>query len=301
MNVTLTGASGFLGHLVVEKLLAAGHQVQALGRKRAANIPAQVAFSQWDALAEPPAASLAGAGAVIHLAGEPVAQRWTPAAKARIRSSRVDSTRRIVDALSKEPQRPRVLVCASAIGFYGPRGDEALTETSAPSGSDFLARLAIEWEGAAGLAEALGIRVVQLRLGVVLGRGGALAKMLPPFRFGAGGRLGSGRQWMSWIHIQDAVRLVLFAMENASLRGPVNATAPNPVTNAEFTRQLASALHRPALFPVPGFALRLLLGEMSQILLTGQRVLPKAAEAAGFEFQYPELRTALASILSGAP
>jgi uncharacterized protein (TIGR01777 family) len=301
MIVTITGPTGFLGKLVVESLLAAGHSVHALGRKRSANLPAPAAFSEWDASSQPPADSLRGSDAVIHLAGESVAQRWTPEAKARIRASRVDGTRHLIHALSVETHRPRVLVCASAIGIYGQRGDEVLTESSSPGGSGFLSRLVVEWESAAGLAETLGIRVVQLRFSVVLGRGGALAKMLPPFRFGVGGRLGSGRQWMSWIHIQDAVRLILFAMETASLRGPVNAATPNPVSNAEFTRELAARLHRPAIFPVPEFVLKLLFGEMSEVLLASQRVLPKALEAAGFEFQYPELGPALANILAGVP
>jgi len=292
MNVTVTGATGFLGRRLLASSIENGHKVRALGRKP----PNGVEFSEWSADAEPPPESLAQADAVIHLAGEPVAQRWTAEVKRRIRSSRVDGTRHLVNALSKLPRRPEVLVCGSAIGIYGSRGDEILTETSEP-GADFLARVVIDWEAEAKAAEAAGIRVVLLRTGVVLGQGGALDKMLPPFRFGVGGRIGDGRQWMSWIHIEDEIRLILFAMENGQVRGVVNATAPNPARNAEFTRELASALHRPAVFPVPTIALKILFGEMAGVLLASQRVVPQAAEAAGFEFKYPELQPALSQIL----
>jgi uncharacterized protein (TIGR01777 family) len=251
------------------------------------------------ALAVPREAAAPTCDAVIHLAGEPIAQRWTEAAKKRIYDSRVEGTRQLVNGLSAQSNRPRVLVCASAVGIYGSRGDEILTEKS-PPGAGFLPRVAIGWEESARTGEALGIRVISLRFGMLLGHGGALAKLLPPFRLGAGGRLGSGRQWMSWIHIDDAVSLILFAIENtagAALRGSVNATAPHPVTNDEFTRRLAAALHRPAIFPVPAFALKLAFGEMSEVLLDSQRVLPTAAQAAGFHFQYPELAAALENIL----
>lgn len=241
--------------------------------------------------------ALAAADAVIHLAGEPVAQRWSEQVKERIYSSRVDGTRYLVSILKTVPHRPRVLVCASAIGIYGSRGDEILTERSAP-GEDFLATVVIDWEQAAQSAEALGVRVVNLRFGVVLGKGGALAKMLPPFRFGVGGRIGSGQQWVSWIHIDDAVNLALFAMENDAVHGPMNITAPNPVTNLEFTRQLAAALHRPALFPVPPIALKLLYGEMAEAVLSSQRVIPAAAQSDGFRFLYPALAPALANVLA---
>jgi uncharacterized protein (TIGR01777 family) len=274
MNVAITGASGVIGKRLQQKLLEAGHTPRAIAR------------------AAPPSEC----DALVHLAGEPIAQRWTKAAKKRIYDSRVEGTRRLVNALSTQPHRPRLLVCASAVGFYGSRGDEILTETSSP-GSGFLPRLVMDWEQAGQIAKALDIRVVSLRLGMVLGHGGALARLLPPFRLGAGGRLGSGRQWMSWIHIDDVVSLILFAMENAALRGSVNASAPHPVTNDEFTRRLAAALHRPAIFPVPAFALKLLFGEMSEVLLDSQRVLPAAAQAAGFHFQYPDLSAALENIL----
>jgi uncharacterized protein len=299
MKITLTGATGFLGSHLVTKLLDLGHEVHALGRKRGASLPRQVTFSEWNAQTEPPATSFAGVGAVIHLAGEPVAQRWTAQAKARIHNSRVEGTRLLVNGIRQTAVRPPILICASAIGLYGSRGDEPLTETSAP-GQGFLADVVRHWEMAARSAESLEIRVVLPRFGVVLGKGGALEKMLPPFRFGLGGRIGSGRQWMSWIHVEDAVGMILFALENETLAGPMNATSSNPVTNLDFTRELARALHRPAVFPIPELGLKLLFGEMAGVLLASQRVLPKAAKAAGFQFQYPDLRSALADILKSS-
>jgi uncharacterized protein len=302
MNITITGATGFVGAHLTRALLAAGHTVHALARRRPANLPAAVQFSEWRSTEqEPPRESLAGADAVIHLVGEPVAQRWTPEVKKRIQGSRVDGTRHLVNALSTESRRPRVLISASAIGIYGSRGDEILTERSS-SGDDFLSRVVVEWENAATLAEALGIRVVRFRFGVVLGKeGGALAKMLPPFRLGAGGKLGNGRQWMSWIHVDDAINLILFILTNAGVHGPINVTAPEPVTNADFTKELAAAIHRPAIFPVPKLALNLLFGEMAGLLLASQRVIPEAATGFGFQFQYPKLAPALRNLLNTEP
>lgn len=278
MKVSITGARGFIGSRVAEKLTRSGHVVNPLPR-------------------DPAIENVSGSDAIVHLAGETVAQRWTPKAKQRIYASRVDGTRHLVSVLGSSADRPRVLVCASAVGIYGSRGDEILTESSSP-GDDFLARLVLDWERAAQVAETFGIRVVNLRFGLVLGKGGALAKMLPPFRLGLGGRLGSGQQWVSWIHIDDAVNLIIFAMEHDQVRGPLNATAPNPVTNLEFTRQLASALHRPAIFPVPPFALKLLYGEMAETVLASQRAMPAAARTPGFRFQYPDLAPALANVLA---
>lgn len=296
MNITITGATGFVGGRLTEKLLAEGHRIHALGRNRG-NLPTTVRFSDWNAQEEPPAESLMNCDVLVHLAGEPVAQRWTPEVKARIRSSRIDGTRHLVDALSTQARRPNVLICASAVGYYGSRGSEVLDEESAP-GDDFLARLARDWEHAAGLARALGIRVVCMRIGVVLGSGGgALTKMLSSFRLGLGGHIGSGKQWMSWIHIDDLVDMILFAIEKGTINGPLNGTAPNPVTNADFTRKLAAVLHRPAFLAVPGFGLKLLFGEMAQVILGGQRVIPKNALEAGYPFRYSELKPALAAIL----
>ncbi|HWY47180.1 MAG TPA: TIGR01777 family oxidoreductase [Bryobacteraceae bacterium] len=299
MNITVTGASGFIGNHLIQELLDAGHSIHALGRKRSAGLPQAVRFSEWPSTeSEPPSEALASADAIVYLAGESVAQRWTSEVKQRIRGSRADGTRNLVNALAKQSRHPQVLVCASAIGYYGSRGDETLTETSAP-GSGFLAQVVIDWEQAARQAEALGIRVVPLRFGVVLGKdGGALAKMLPPFRLGLGGRLASGQQWMSWVHVDDVIALIRFSLDNSAARGPMNATSPQPVRNAEFTEQLANALHRPAIFPVPKFALKILFGEMAEVILGSQRVLPKAAQSAGFQFQYPELRPALVRLLS---
>lgn len=297
MNLTISGASGLIGRRLMKTLAADGHALHVLSRHAGTNLPPGVRLSSWDpARGEPPAESLRDADAVIHLAGEPVAQRWNPAVKQKISASRVESTRNLVLALSKLPKKPQTLVCASAIGYYGSRGDEVLTESSAP-GSDYLADVCVQWEKAAREAEALGIRVVSVRTGIVLdARGGALARMLPPFRMGVGGKLASGRQWMSWIHIADLAALFCHALQNP-VSGPLNGVAPNPVSNADFTRALAAAVHRPALFPVPALALKLLFGEMSEVLLASQRVLPKAAEAAGFRFQFADLGPALADVL----
>lgn len=235
-----------------------------------------------------------GTDAVVHLAGEPIAQRWTRTVRERIRSSRVEGTRAVVEAMHRARRRPVVLVSASAIGYYGSRGDEELTENAAPGG-DFLAQVGIEWERA---AEAFEGRVVTMRIAMVLGRGGALQKMLPPFRMGVGGRIGDGRQWVSWIHLDDLVSLIRFALENPRLSGPVNASAPEPVRNAEFTAELARALRRPAIVPVPKIVLRLMFGEMAEVLLASQRVLPQAAHEAGFGFRFPRIRDALRDIVS---
>jgi uncharacterized protein (TIGR01777 family) len=278
MTISISGASGFIGRHLMKSLAQAGHSLRALSRHA------------------PPAESLREADAIIHLAGEPVAQRWTAAAKQRILDSRVVGTRNLVEALGRLTRRPETLICASAIGYYGSRGDEVLTESSAP-GSGFLPEVCVAWEREAQAAEAFGIRVVRVRTGVVLdANGGALVRMLPPFRMGLGGRLGSGRQWMSWIHLEDLAALFQFAVES-QVRGPLNAVAPNPVTNSDFTRELAHALRRPAVFPVPEFALKMLFGEMADVLLASQRVAPAAAEAAGFRFRFPQLAPALESLL----
>ena len=237
----------------------------------------------------------------MHLAGESVAEgRWTTAQKARIRDSRVIGTRNLVQGIGQATHKPRVLVSASAVGYYGDRGDEELTE-SAPPADDFLAQVCIEWEREALAAEAMGVRVALARTGIVLGAGGgSLAKMLTPFKLGAGGPLGSGRQWMPWIHVADLARLYLHAADTASITGPMNAVAPNPVHNSEFTKLLARQLHRPAFMPAPYLGLRLVFGEFAQVLFASQRVIPKVALDTGFVFQYPELAGALREILAPA-
>jgi uncharacterized protein (TIGR01777 family) len=298
MTITITGATGFIGSKLVQKLMDRGHNLHVLGRKRSDNLPSAVKFWAWDSMrGEPPAESLEGSGAVIHLAGEPVAQRWNSAVKQRIRDSRVNGTGNLVSAISKLSRRPHILVNASAIGIYGSRGDEILTEQS-PPGAGFLATVTSDWELAAGRAEPLGLRVVRVRIGVVLGReGGALSEMLPPFRAGLGGKLASGHQWMSWIHVEDLIDLMLFALENPAIRGSVNAVSSNPVRNEEFTKELGATLHRPAILTVPHFVIKLRLGELAGEILSSQRVLPQAAEKAGYRFQHPQLGEALRHLL----
>lgn len=296
MNITLTGATGFIGKRVTKALVQRGDRVTILTRKpRSGDNPRYVV---WDARSDPPAHALE-TDAVIHLAGESVAQRWTPEVKQRIRSSRIDATRALVRGITASRQKPRVLVSASAIGFYGPRGDDVLTEES-PAGSGFLEDVSVQWEQEAQRAEQEAIRVVNPRIGIVLGPdGGALERMLAPFKMGVGGRLGSGQQWMSWVHIDDIVGLILFALDRNDVRGPLNATAPNPVRNVEFTKQLGNVLNRPTIFPVPVIALKLLFGEMADVLIWSQRVLPRSAMQHGYSFRFPDLRPALQSAVRG--
>ena len=297
MKITITGASGLIGRRLMKLLAGQNHSLHVLSRHAGTNLPAGVKLSSWlPHQGEPPAEAVREADAVIHLAGEPVAQRWSTEVKQRIRDSRVVGTRNLVQALAKLPHRPGILICGSAVGYYGSRGDETLVESSAP-GSGYLADVCVEWENEAMAAEPLGIRVVRLRTGVVLDpRGGALQRMLPPFRMAVGGKLAAGKQWMAWIHAQDLVGIIQYALDHP-LRGPVNGVAPYPVVNADFAKTMAAAVHRPAIFPVPGFALHLLFGEMAGMLLASQRVIPKEAEAAGFRFRFPQLTQALADLL----
>ena len=297
MNITLSGASGFIGRRLLKVLSGAGHSLHVLSRHAGTNLPNGVRLSVWDPVqGPPPPESLESADVVLHLAGEPVAQRWTAEAKRRIRESRVTGTHHLVAGLSALPRKPRALICASAIGYYGDRGEEVLDESSV-SGAGFLPEVCVAWEREAQAAEALSVRVVRIRIGLVLDpRGGALQRMLAPFRFGAGGRLASGRQWMSWIHLSDLADLFRFAAENP-VQGVLNGVAPEPVRNVDFTGRLAGALKRPAIFPVPALALKLMFGEMAQVLLESQRVTPRAVGAAGFRFGYPELGPALADLL----
>ncbi|MFI5182109.1 MAG: TIGR01777 family oxidoreductase [Thermoanaerobaculia bacterium] len=279
MRIVVTGGTGFIGRALVARLRADGHDVMVPGRGDTSGVE--------------------GAGAIVNLAGEPIAQRWTDAARHRIEESRTDGTRRLVRAIAAGKARPSVLVSASAVGYYGARGDGELDEEASP-GDDFLARLCVRWEDAAGAAESVGVRVVRIRTGLVLGPdGGALAKMLPAYRAFAGGPVGTGRQWMSWIHRDDLVSLFLFVLGNAAVSGVLNGAAPTPVRNRDFARALGLALHRPAVVPAPAAALRLLFGEMATILLDGQRVVPRRALALGFSFRYPDLPSALAAALGG--
>ncbi|HEY3865004.1 MAG TPA: TIGR01777 family oxidoreductase [Solirubrobacteraceae bacterium] len=305
MRVTVTGASGLIGAALVTELRERGAQVTVLSRDAAQAAEALgVEAVGWDPLREPaPAQALAGADAVVHLAGENIAQRWSARAKRAIRDSRVLGTRNLLAGLeaageSEPARRPRTLISGSAVGYYGARGEEPLDE-DAPAGNDFLADTCVAWEAQARKAEALGMRVVLLRTGVVLDRdGGALAKMLPPFRLGVGGPVAGGDQYISWVHREDLVGMIAAALEDERWSGPVNGTAPEPVSNREFSHALGRALHRPSLLPVPGFALGLLYGEMAEIVTTGARVMPAKALVLGYEFRHPELGEALRSALA---
>jgi uncharacterized protein (TIGR01777 family) len=296
MKLVITGASGFIGTALCRELLQRGHTLTLLtrGAPREPNTGVKRwhhwtpgTLRDWDA-------ELDGVDGVVNLAGEPIAEeKWSATQRRRLEKSRVDATHVLIQACAKAQHRPKFLINASAVGYYGPRGDEIITEEAAP-GTDFLSQLCCNWEGEARQAEQLGMRVVLLRTGIVLGAGGgALAKMVPPFKWFTGGPLSSGKQWMSWIHLHDQVRLILYLMENPQAAGPVNATAPNPERNKDFSRALGKVLHRPSWLPVPGFLLRIGLGEMADMLLTGQRVIPAVAQKLGFEFRYPTLPEAL--------
>ncbi|HEY2705824.1 MAG TPA: TIGR01777 family oxidoreductase [Candidatus Dormibacteraeota bacterium] len=307
MRVVLTGATGTIGTAVAAALQRRGDEVVALTRDpdRAHRGLSGVELHAWPrpASAPPPEAALAGADAVVHLLGEPVAQRWTESARREISDSRVLSTRSLVAAIAGLPEdrRPRTLVSQSATGFYGPHGDEWLDERS-PAGADFLAGVVVAWEREAlAAADASGLRVVVARTGVVLSpEGGALAKMLPPFRLGAGGPVAGGRQWVSWVHLDDVAGALLHCVDDAGAAGPVNVVAPTPVTNAELSRTLGAVLRRPAVTPVPALALRLLYGEMASMVTTGQRVSAGRLLGLGYAVRYPDLEPALRQLL-GAP
>src|SRR5258708_4304864 len=301
MKILVWGSSGLVGTALGSVLARGGHTVCRLVRPQSAvGEGATEGFAvAWD----PATGELGGAGvgadAVVNLAGASIADgRWTKQRKELLRASRIDTTRALVNALAKMNARPSVLVSASAIGYYGNRGDETLTVESKP-GRDFLSSLAQEWEVEALKAEALGIRVVLARFGIILAReGGALPKMMVPFKFGAAGKLGSGRQWMSWVTLEDVVGILRFAIENASVRGVINVVSTQPLQNVEFTKVLAKAMHRPALFPAPAFALRLALGEMADaLLLSSQRVLPQVLEKTGYQFVHSDLSTALKNLV----
>ncbi len=303
MKIIISGASGLVGKALTDNLRAEGHIVSHLVRSTGNIAPGDIHWTPTSASID--TAALEGADAVVHLSGANVAEgRWTHARKQVLRSSRIDSTRLLVDSLSRLQQKPQVFVSASAIGYYGNRGDEVLTESS-HQGKDFLSYLARDWEGEAARAEHSGIRAVILRFGVILAaQGGALPQMLPPFKRGFGGRLGSGQQWMSWIALEDTIRIIRAAIGdpesgNAQYRGPINVVSPNPVRNTEFTQTLANVLGRSARFRVPAFALRLAFGEMAnELLLSSQRVIPEQLQSAGYAFRHENLEPALRAILN---
>lgn len=301
MKVAITGATGFVGSRLVELLQAKGDQPLILTRNRDAGLKA---FPNVEVVAYTPTESgdwqeaISGCDAVVHLAGEPIAEsRWTAKQKQEIINSRQLGTQKIVEAIKKANPKPKVLVNASAIGFYGTSETASFDETSA-SGSDFLAEVCQKWEAEAQKVKDLDVRMVILRFGIVLGNGGALAKMIPPFKLFAGGPLGTGKQWFSWIHRDDLVNLIIEALTRSDLEGVLNATAPNPVRMSELCQTLGDVLSRPSWLPVPSFALEALLGEGAQIVLEGQQVLPKRAISSGFKYQYPTLKQALAEIVT---
>lgn len=301
MRVTLTGATGPIGGALAAALVARGDEVTALTRspdRAATRLPAGVAAMGWDPMAErAPRDALEGRDAVVHLAAENVAQRWTSEAKQRMRASREIGTRNLVAGLRDAEPRPGTLVTGSASGYYGPHGDERVDESAAP-GDDFLAAVCIAWEREARQAEELGMRVVILRTGIVLDAdSGALATMMTPFRLGVGGPVAGGQQYLPWIHLEDEVGLLLAALDNSGFSGPINGAAPEPATNRDFSHALGRALHRPAIAPIPAFALRVLYGDMAQIVVEGVRMVPDRAAELGYTFRHPDLDEALNSTL----
>jgi len=305
MKVVVTGATGFVGRRLVERLQQAGDQILVLTRDpvRAENLFPTDAFSGVRILAYQPLqsgdwqAQISGCDGVVNLAGAPIAEsRWTPERKQEILDSRIVGTEKIVEAIAQASIKPSVLINSSAIGYYGTSETAVFDETS-PAGTDFLAQVCRAWEAEAEKVSAYGPRLVILRTGIVLGQGGALAKMLPPFRLFAGGPLGSGQQWFSWIHLEDLIRLILQALRQSNLEGILNATAPQPVKMAELCHTLGEVLNRPSWLPVPAFALEALLGDAARVVLEGQQVLPKRTQATGFDFHYMSLKPALQDLL----
>ncbi|MGH7254440.1 MAG: TIGR01777 family oxidoreductase [Nitrospirales bacterium] len=305
MKVVIAGGSGFIGRTCCGILVSAGHQVTVLSRHPSrvmSRLPAGVTAAAWDGATHGSWEwTLEDADAVVNLAGEPIADaRWTESRKLAIRNSRIGTTKLLVEALAALPRRPKVLLNASAIGYYPVNQPEALTEDT-PPGTGFLADLCVEWERAATQAEALGLRVVRLRTGMVLGNeGGALSRMLLPFKLYIGGPIAPGTQWVSWIHVRDLAGLIAWGMEHDKVTGPVNGVAPNPVNMREFCRRLGKVLGRPSWLPVPEFTLKLALGELATLLTTGQRIEPAVAVRHGYVFTYPDLENALQSLLESA-
>jgi uncharacterized protein (TIGR01777 family) len=296
MKILISGSHGLVGTALIKSLEPDGHEIYRLVR----HYPGSPNEIEWSPDRYSIALSLIeGFDAVVHLAGEPIAEgRWTDEKKKRIRESRVKGTKLLSDALANLTQPPKTLISASAVGYYGDRDDEVLTETSAP-GNDFLSEVCVEWEQATSHATTMGIRVMNTRFGIILAKnGGALKKMLPPFRMGIGGRIGTGKQWMSWIALDDVVGALKFALTSQSLAGPVNFVTPNPVRNAEFTKTLGNVLSRPTIFPIPAFGVRFAFGEMADtLLLSSQRVEPSKLQEDGYQFQYSQLAPALSHIL----
>lgn len=299
MRLVIAGASGFIGSLLLEYLSKQEHALKLLTREPTRDSLASKknwivwqpgAAGEWEKCVD-------GVDGIINLTGEPIAaKRWTETQKEKIRSSRIETTRSLVKAIAKAQVKPKFLINASAVGFYGARGDENLSEDSAP-GKGYLSGVCVAWEEEAKRAQELGVRVALLRTGIVLGKGrGALAKMVPPFKFFSGGPLGSGRQWMPWIHFEDEIGLILFLTENEKASGAFNATAPNPVTMKDFSKALGNVLHRPSWAPVPAFALALMVGEIADMLISGQRAVPDAALRYGYRFKYPTIEQALRSL-----
>ncbi|NMF57635.1 thylakoid membrane protein ThyD [Pseudanabaena yagii] len=306
MKIVVTGATGFVGTKLVERLQALGDRIVVLARdaQKATNQFPQASFPNVEVVGYNPfelgdwAKVISGSDAVVNLAGEPLAGvRWTDKRKQEIRDSRVLTTKVLVEAIAQAEVKPQVLISGSAIGYYGTSPNKTFDEYS-DAGNDFLANICKYWEDTAESVKGLGVRLVKLRTGIVLGMGGAIAKMLPIFQVGGGGKLGSGKQWFSWIHLDDLVALIIYAIKNPDVTGAINATAPNPVTNAEFTVSLAKAIKRPAFVPVPAAALILLFGEAATVLLDGQRVVPHKAQINKFTFQYPDIDSALTQIFS---
>ena len=298
MKIVIAGATGFIGKALVKDLLSEGHSLLSLSRKAGHSRDARLQTELWDGRTQGAwAGHLDGADAVINLAGEGIGdKRWSPERKKRLLSSRLDATNALVQAIGNCSRRPKVLVNASAVGFYGNVPNGEVTEAHL-KGNGFLSDVCAAWEKEAAKAELLGLRVVLLRFGVVIGEGGgALQKFIPPFRFFAGGPLGSGHQYFPWVHRDDAVGAIVYTLNNDRLSGPINVTAPEGLTMAQFCRALGKAMHRPSWAPVPGLALKILLGEMSDMILTGQRALPKRLQEAGYRFQYPQAAQALEAL-----
>lgn len=305
MKIAITGATGFVGSRLVERLQTEGHQIVVLTRNsaRSEQVFPKSAFPNVERVAYTPVEAgdwqqaIAGCDGVVNLAGEPISERWSPQHKQGILNSRKLGTQRLVEAIIQAEPKPQVLVNASAIGYYGTSETATFDETSA-AGDDFLAHVCQEWESEARKVTEAGVRLVIFRIGIVLGMGGAIAKMLPPFKLFAGGPIGTGRQWFSWIHREDLVSLIIRALTQPDMEGVYNATAPNPVRMGEFCATMGQVLNRPSWLPVPGFALEVLLGDGAKVVLEGQQVLPKRTQSTGFQYQYPTVQQALKQVLS---